>query len=93
MIKIIDNYYYDVDGTQYTLYYKGSRNKIDIKTKKATDEIIEFTDTVGYFTSIKTMVKACIKHSAMSNAAGLETIKEYLDYIKQLEDKLEEALS
>ena len=52
MIPLVEDYYFSADENQYILYRCGKRNKIDIKTKKATGEIIDFTEAVGFYTTL-----------------------------------------
>ena len=44
MIPLVEDYYFSADENQYILYRCGKRNKIDIKTKKSTGEVIDFTE-------------------------------------------------
>ena len=41
MIPLVEDYYFSADENQYILYRCGKRDKIDIKTKKSTGEIID----------------------------------------------------
>lgn len=85
MIPLIDGYYFSCDEYQYVLYYCGTRNKIDVKTKKQTGEMIEFTDTIGFYTDLKTLLKACVKHSNMAQIRS-GNITSLEDCISRLED-------
>lgn len=60
MIPLVEDYYFTADENQYILYRCGKRDKIDIKTKRPTGEIIDFADTVGFYTTLSSMLKSCV---------------------------------
>ena len=94
MVKITDGYYYEADGTQYTLIRKGTRQKLDKQTKKPTGEKVDFSEIVGYYTTLETMLKSCAKHiTAQEIADGvITTISEHISELKQLKNSFEHLL-
>lgn len=94
MVNIIDGYSFDHDGTQYTLYKSGSRNKIDPKTRKPTGDILEYTDTIGYYSSITAMLQTVLKlatHDACSNAEVTQ-IGDYISFMGEICEKIRVSL-
>lgn len=83
MIPLIDNYSFSCDENQYILYYQGTRNKIDIKTKKETGDVINYTETVGFYYDLKAMLKGCVRHYNMMNirTGKITTIEECIRHI------------
>lgn len=89
-INLVDGYWFSTDGVQYILNKSGTRNKIDLKTRKQTDEIIEYTDTIGYYTDITSMLKACVKDANMSGiiSGDIKSLNDCLNQMTDLYDKL-----
>ncbi len=56
-IRLMDELYMDADSVQYTLIACGTREKIDLKTKKGTGEMTDYETIIGYYGTID----ACIK--------------------------------
>lgn len=56
-IRLMDELYMDADSVQYTLVACGTREKIDLKTKKGTGEMTDYETIIGYYSTID----ACIK--------------------------------
>ena len=95
MIKITDSYYYEADGTQYTLIHKGIRFKTDKHTKKETAESVSFTETLGYYTTLETLLKACAKRITAEriNSGAITTLSEHISELKQLKSSFEQLLA
>lgn len=91
MVKITDNYFYEADGTQYTLIHKGTRPKGKFGSKESDGEMIEFTETIGYYTTIGAMLTSCAKRITAQKVANGEitTISEHISALKQLKNQLE----
>ena len=81
MIKLGEGYYFMADENQYILYRIGRRTKIDRKTRKETNEMIEFEDIIGYYPSLKGLIKACISYEIKQDIS--------LGMAKSLNDVLE----
>lgn len=85
MIPLVEDYYFSADENQYILYRCGKRNKIDIKTKKSTGEVIDFTETVGFYTTIFSMLKGCVRECNRRKIQNGE-ISNLKDCIKHIDD-------
>ena len=85
MIPLVEDYYFSADENQYILYRCGKRNKIDIKTKKATGEIIDFTEAVGFYTTLSSMLKGCVRECNRRKIQNGE-ISNLKDCIKNIDD-------
>ena len=82
MIKIIDGYGFEQDDMQFTLYAYGTRQKASCFGRTAADgEMIEYKETLGYFSSLSAMCEACLKH-AVKVRADLEQVETLRDYIR-----------
>lgn len=90
LIHIADGYYYAIEDNQYTLYFCGERDKIDIVTKKSTGERIEYKECVGYYFTLENMLRSVIKEWSNEKAKSFEvtTIKEHLDVLQDTRDKV-----
>ena len=90
MIKIIDGYSFTFDGSCYTLFNIGQRYKIDRKTRKQTDELCDFTDTIGYFSSMDAMLDKCLKVAAndLAISQNCDNLKDYIDCVKEIFDNI-----
>ena len=85
MIPLVEDYYFSADENQYILYRCGKRDKIDIKTKKSTGEVIDFTETVGFYTTIFSMLKGCVRECNRRKIKNGE-ISNFKDCIKKIYD-------
>lgn len=94
-IKIADNFYFTADSDQYILIECGKREKIDRKTRKLTGEIIEYEDTIGYYSSIEALVRGCRKIMVREKVSdgSLDTIDGIIGYMNKINDRLDEILS
>ena len=93
MIKLVDKYFMTADSNQYILWECGKRPKIDIKTKKPTNEIVDYEEQVGYYATISGLIKGLINHAGREKAASDEfkSLKELIDYLSDLEEKIIDA--
>ena len=89
-VKILDGYSFTFDGSCYTLLNTGTRYKIDRKTRKQTDELYEYTDTLGYFSSIDEMLNKCLKVASndLAESRDCETLEEYMNCISDIFAKI-----
>lgn len=94
-IKITDNFYFTADSDQYILIECGKREKIDRKTRKPTGEIIDYEDTIGYYSSIEALVRGCRKIMVREKLSdgSLDTIDGIIGYMNNINDRLDEILS
>lgn len=94
-IMIINNFYFTADTDNYILLECGQRKKIDIKTKKPTGEIIDYEDVLGYYSSLKTLIRSCRKIIVRKKIVGntLTTIDDIPDYMNDINNRLDEILS
>lgn len=60
-INLIDNYYFTADEKQYILVERGNKLKLSFGTKEPTGETTNYTTICGYYSSITSMIEACIK--------------------------------
>ena len=94
-IKITDNFYFTADSDQYILIECGKRKKIDLKTRKPTGEIIDYEDTIGYYSSIEALVRGCRKIMVREKVSdgSLDIIDGIIGYMNKIDDRLDEILS
>lgn len=85
-IHLVGNYYYTADDNQYILLECGSRKKIDRKTHKLTDEIMEYEDTLGYYSTLSTLVKDCVTYSNKAATANgeISTLRQAIIQINEI---------
>ena len=89
-IPLTDNYYFSVDSNNYILYYFNRRNKIDIKTKTQTNEILETYDMIGFYSDLESLIKATIKYLNKDAVIDgqVSTLKECVQQIVNSTEKL-----
>lgn len=94
-IKIANNFYFTTDTDNYVLLECGQRKKIDIKTKKPTGEIVDYEDILGYYSSLEALIRGCRKIIIREKIADdtLTTINDILDYMNDINNRLDEILS
>ena len=95
MIHIVDKYYFTADDTQYILYEKGEREKIDIKTKKSTGIIAPYSITLGYYSTLENLLKAMSRKILREKIQNDEiaTWKETVQAVQDLYEQEKELLS
>jgi hypothetical protein len=93
-IHLIGNYYYTADANQYILLECGKRNKIDRKTRKVTDEIMEYEDVLGYYTTLSALIKACVTHANKTATVNGEitTLTEAIKHIDRIFSELNDKI-
>lgn len=94
-IRITNNFYFTADTDNYVLLECGQRKKIDIKTKKPTGEIVDYEDVLGYYSSLEALIRGCRKIIIREKIADdtLTTINDILDYMNDINNRLDEILS
>ena len=83
-IRLGEGYYFTADDEQYILYRIGRRNKIDRKTRKELDELIDVEETLGYYQNLQCLIKDCVAHEIRQNIAS-GTAKNLYDVIERLD--------
>ena len=93
-IPLTDNYYFSVDSKNYILYYFNSRNKIDVKTKKQTSEILETYDIIGFYSDLENLIKATVTYLNKDFIIDgqINTLKECVQQIVNSTEKLMKML-
>lgn len=88
MIKINDEYYIDGETNDFVL--KQVHYVENKKTKEKTRQDI----TLGYYGTVSIALKGYLKHRSREivHNKDFESIKEYLEYIKELDKSLKEML-
>lgn len=89
MIHIVDKFYFSADDTQHILYEKGEREKIDIKTKKPTGVIAPYTTTLGYYSTIESMLKA-LSRKILREKIHNKEITTWQDTLQAIQDLYEQ---
>ena len=84
MIKIIDGYAFKHDRFGYTLIETGKREKCEFGTNKKTGELVEYSDTLGYYLTVSSMLNALLQF-ATKKAAEASDVKQIGDYIAIME--------
>ncbi len=94
MIPLVDGYYFSCDDYNYVLYLRGTRKKIDIKTKKPTGEMIEFTDVVGFYSDLLSLVKGCVRYCNRDKirSGQLTTLQECVKDMNEMYSKIEKLV-
>lgn len=83
-VSLGEGYYFTADDEQYILYRIGRRNKIDRKTRKELDELIDVEETLGYYQTLQCLIKDCVAHEIRQNIAS-GTAKNLNDVIVRLD--------
>ena len=93
MIKLTDKYYMTADSNEYILIEKGQRDKIDLKTKKPTGEIIDCEEQLCFCSTLSGLIKNCLIYAGREKAATdeFQSLKELIDYLSDLEEKILDA--
>ena len=93
-IKLIDNYYFTADDNQYILMECGTRNKIDRMTRKVTDEIIEYEDILGYYSTLSLLIKACVTYYNRKavKSGQVSSLTEAVEQIESVYSKLNDMI-
>lgn len=92
LIDLGEGYSFSADDMCYTLYHTVKRKKKDIKTKREIDEMIESTDVVGYYFSLRELIKACVEYEIKQGvkSGATKTLRECIDRIESFENYLKQ---
>ena len=91
MIKITDEYYYQIEENQFTLIHKYMKKKgVFGKNQVESDELVEKTEEIGYFISLQYMLRrlAQILIKEKYDKGEINSLREHIDALTELEEKL-----
>lgn len=91
MTHIIDGYFYSWDGCCYTVVRKGTRRKTDLKTRKLTDELVKFEETIGYYSNLESIVKTVAIQ--ITNTEQYSTLAEHVQALREVTKRLEDVVT
>ena len=95
MIKICDDYYYNIEENQYTLIHQYEKKKgIFGKPDVDSGETVTKCEEIGYFDSLGYMLKrlARILCKEQADAGQITTIGEHIETLERLEEKLNDIV-
>lgn len=90
MIKIIDGWFFKKDEFQYILVHEYQKERMEFGSKKPTGEFVTKQDEVGYFHSLRGMLRrlAEILVRDKVDSGAITTIREYIDELEKLQQEL-----
>lgn len=91
MIKLTDEYYYQIEENQFTLIHKYMKKKgVFGKNQVESDEMVEKTEEIGYFISLQYMLRrlAQILIKEKYDKGEINSLQEHIDTLVSLEEKL-----
>lgn len=90
MIRIIDGWFFKKDEFQYILVHEYQKERMEFGSKKPTGEFVTKQDEVGYFNSLRGMLRrlAEILVKDKVDDEAITTIREYIDELERLEQEL-----
>ena len=90
MIKIINGWFFKKDEFQYILVHEYQKERMEFGSKKPTGEFVTKQDEVGYFRSLRGMLRrlAEILVKDKIDDETITTIREYIDELEKLEQEL-----
>lgn len=94
-IPLVENFYFSAsDDNNYTLYQFSRRKKIDRKTRKATDEIIESYDVMGYYGNLTNLIQATVGYLNRQSIinGNIATLKDCVNQIVSVTEQLTSML-
>lgn len=93
LIPIVAGYYYSIDRCgNHTLYFKEVRQKQEFGKKGVfTGEEKEYTEVLGYYTDMETLLKAVVKNYAFRKieSGEIKTVEEHIKAMQEMSDRLE----
>ena len=95
MIKICDGYYYNIEESEYTLIHQYEKKKgVFGKPDVDSGETVTKTEEIGYFISLKEMLKKLsrILCKEQADAGEITTIAEHVETLEMLEEKLNDIV-
>ena len=93
MTHICDNYYFDSDGREYTLYLCERREILSLGKKEPTGKVKDHQETLGHYASLAGLIKGCVRHATKCRVknGSVETLHECLEYVNTFEEKILDA--
>ena len=93
MIKIIGDWYFDLDEYQRILIHQSQKEKREFVSKRKTGEFVTKTEEVGYFHTYEGMLVALhqILVKEKYDEGKIETIDQYLAELRKINAELAEA--
>lgn len=94
MIKIIEGYGFEQDDLQFTLYAFGTRKKQAVFGSTVQDvEMVEYKDSLGYFSSLAAMLESCLKHATRkaTEEAGIDNISDYIKIMRGIAHEIKSS--
>lgn len=91
MIKIIEGYGFEQDDLQFTLYSVGTRKKQAAFGRSVQNgEMIEYKDTLGYYSNLSDMLESCLKHATRKAAdnAEVDNLGDYIKIMREIADRI-----
>lgn len=90
MVRIIDGWFFKKDEFQYILVHEYQKERMEFGSKKPTGEFVTKQDEVGYFKSLRGMLRrlAEILVKDKVDEGKIATIREYIDELEKLEQEL-----
>lgn len=95
MIKIVDGWFYIAEESEYTLIHEYEKTKgVFGKGNTPSGETVTKREEVGYFVSLKEMLKklAKILCKEQADAGQITTIGEHIEALENLEEKLNDIV-
>ena len=93
MIDIINGWYYEFDSTQYILYHEVEREIRNVKTKET--RIGTVRETIGYFSSISTMLVKMTQLMAKDKIDNgeISTIEKHIEELNKIKNQLVDIIN
>lgn len=94
MVKIIDGWYFDVDEREYILVHQYEKEKgVFGKKGESSGETVVKQEEVAYFQTITPMLRRLAEILVKEKVIGgqVQTVREYIDEMEQIEKKLHEV--
>lgn len=89
MLKINDEYYIEGETNDFIL------KQVHYAEKKDTGEKVRQDLVIGYYATVDIALKGYLKHKGREiiQKKDFESIKEYLDYIKKLDEEMKKCFN
>ena len=93
LISLGENYFFSADENCYTLYRIIQRKKIDVKTKKELEEMIEDAHIISYYSTLEALLKDCIEKEVRYDVQKgyAKTIEDCIERIHSFHSYLQKA--
>lgn len=91
-IPLTDGYAWSLDNLgNYTLIHKETREVKELGNGgKGTGKFKEYTDVLGYYSSLTGLLKAVVKDAAYRGieSGEVQTLQDYIDKLSDMEEKI-----